>query len=192
LPTGKRRFAPPALAFSALFGLLATLAWPALLHHVRALGGDLAIVAIETDRPLTEAGLQRALTSRREALTALEHNRTRRELGQAYVRRVREPEVRFNERSDDLEAATQAIRKALARAPADHFAWYHLAMAEALADRQDDAARALATAYTFGPYHPPIREARIRLGMALWPVLEPSSRSLVLAELAEVRADERR
>jgi hypothetical protein len=180
------------LALAGYCLLLAALAWPALLHHVSALQGNLAIVAIEEGRPLTEAGLQRALSSRREALAVLEHNRARRELGQAALRRAGDPALALADRRAAVEAATAAVRAALARAPADHFAWYHLAMAEALGERAGTAARALETAYAFGPYHPPIREARIRLGMALWPVLEPRSRSLILTELAEVRAGQRR
>ena len=172
--------------------MLAAAAWPAFVHHVAALQGNLAIVAIEEGRPLTEAGLSRALTSRREALAALEHNRARRELGQAHLWRARDPAADLLVRHDDVAAAAAAIRAALARAPADHFAWYHLAMAEALGEQADRAARALATAYAFGPYHPPIRAARIRLGLALWAELEPPSRDIVLAELAQARADGQR
>lgn len=174
------------------FLLLAALAWPALQHHVAALTGNPAIAAIEEGRALTETGLLRAFASRREALGALEHNRARRELGQVHLRRARDPDVDSVVRHDDAVAASEALAAALARAPADHFAWYHLAMAEALGERAETAARALENAYGFGPYHPPIRAARIRLGLALWAELEPPSRAMVLTELAELRADPRR
>jgi hypothetical protein len=174
------------------FLLLAALAWPALQHHVTALTGSAAIAAIEEGRALTETGLLRAFTSRHDALDALEHNRARRELAQVYLHRAREPDVDSTFRDDDVAAAAEALGAALARAPADHFAWYHLAMAEALGERSETAARALENAYAFGPYHPPIRAARIRLGMALWADLEPPSRAMVLTELAQLRADHRR
>ena len=187
-----RRLDLLASAFAGFCLLLAAAAWPALVHHVAALEGNLAIVAIEEGRPLTEAGLLRAFNSRLEALKALEHNRARRELGQAHLWRARDTDADLLVRRDDVEAAATALRAALARAPADHFAWYHLAMAEALADEAERAARALETAFAFGPYHPPIRSARVRLGLALWAELEPPSRDIVLAELAEARADGRR
>jgi tetratricopeptide (TPR) repeat protein len=174
------------------FLLLAALAWPALQHHVAALTGNPAIAAIEEGRALTETGLLRAFASRRDALGALEHNRARRELGQVHLRRADDPDVDSVVRHDDLAAASDALAAALARAPADHFAWYHLAMAEALRERPETAARALENAYEFGPYHPPIRAARIRLGLALWADLEPPSRTMVLTELAQFRADPRR
>ncbi len=186
------RLDPLASALLVFFLLLAGLAWPALRHHGAALTGNPAIAAIEEGRALTETGLLRAFTSRREALAALEHNRARRELGQVHLRRARDPDVDSFDRRDDVIAAKEALRAALARAPADHFAWYHLAMAEALGERAETAARALENAYAFGPYHPPIRAARIRLGMALWADLEPPSRAMVLTELAEIRADPRR
>jgi len=189
---GGRRLAPLVLAFAGLYLLLAALAWPALLHHVTGLQGHRAIVAIEEGRLLTDAGLQRALISRREALAALEHNRARRELAQVHLYRARDVAVDGAVRHDDVATAAGELRKALGRAPADHFAWYHLAMAEALGANAPGAARALAAAYGFGPYHPPIQAARAGLGIALWADLEDSSRERVLAELAEVRAGRRR
>ena len=187
-----RRLDPLAIVLVGFFLLLAAMAWPALQHHVAALTGNPAIAAIEEGRALTETGLLRAFTSRRDALGALEHNRARRELGQVHLRRARDPDVDSVVRHDDAVAASEALAAALARAPADHFAWYHLAMAEALRERAEKAARALENAYGFGPYHPPIRAARIRLGLALWAELEPPSRAMVLTELAEIRADPRR
>jgi hypothetical protein len=175
-----------------MFLLLAAMAWPALQHQLAALPGNAAIVAIEAGRPLTENGLLRGSTSRREALAALEHSRARRELGQLHVYRARDPAFADGVRHDDVSTAAGELRKSLGRAPADHFAWYHLAMAEALGANATAAARALANAYGFGPYHPPIRAARVGLGIALWGELEDSSRERVLAELAEVRAGRRR
>jgi len=175
-----------------LFVVLAVMAWPALQHHLAALPGNAAIDAIETGRPLTESGLARGSSSRREALGALEHNRARRELAQVHLYRARDPAVDDDVRHDDVSTAVGDLRGALGRAPADHFAWYHLAVAEALGANGSDAARALATAYGFGPYHPPIRAARVSLGIALWAELEGSSREQVLADLAEVRAGRRR
>ena len=189
---GRRLAAPLGLALAGLCLLLGALAWPALLHHVTALQGNRAIVAIEEGRPLTDAGLQRALTSRREALTALEHNRARRELAQVHLYRARDAAVDGAVRRDDVATAAGELRRALGRAPADHFAWYHLAMAEALGANAPGAARALATAYDFGPHHPPIHAARAGLGIVLWAELEDSSRERVLAELAEARAGRRR
>ncbi len=189
LPAGDRR---AAIALAGFFLLLAASAWPALLHHARALQGNLALEAIEAGRPLTEAGLERAFSSRREALAALENNRARRELGQAHLRRARDEGRNSAEKRDAVEAAAQAVRAALARAPADHFAWYHLALAEALAEREHGAARALATAYGFARYHPPIRDARIELGLVLWPALGTTSRSMVFTDLAEASAEKRR
>jgi hypothetical protein len=191
-PAQGRRLDLLASALLGFFVLLAALAWPALQHHVAALSGNPAIAAIEEGRALTETGLLRAYASRREALAALEHNRARRELGQVHLRRARDPDVDSVVRHDEVAAATAALGAALARAPADHFAWYHLAMAEALGDRVETAARALENAYAFGPYHPPIRGARITLGLTLWTDLEPPSRAMVLTELAQLRADPRR
>ena len=161
------------MALGGFFLLLAALVWPALQHHVAALTGNPAIAAIEDGRALTETGLLRTFTSRREALGALEHNRARRELGQVHLRHARDPDVDSLVRHDEVAAAKEALGAALDWAPADHFAWYHLAMAEALGERAETATRALDNAYGFGPYHPPIRAARSRLGVALWADLEP-------------------
>lgn len=188
----RRRLDPLACAFLGLFVLLAFSAWPALRHHLAALPGNAAIDATEVGRALTEAGLQRGSSSRSAALAALEHNRARRELAQVHLRRARDPAIVDDGSHDDVAAASGALRRALGRAPADHFAWYHLAMAEALGGEPQRAAHALAVAYTFGPYHPPIRAARVRLGIALWPELAPPARELVLAELADVRSAARR
>lgn len=177
--------------FAAFFLLLAAAAWPAIQHHVAALPGDPAISALERGRALTEAGLWRAMESRREALVALENNRARRELGLAHLRRARDPEVDLDIRLDDVAAAETALRVALGRSPADHFAWYHLAMAEALAEKGANAAGALANAYHYGPYHPPIHRARVRLGLALWADLEPPTRERVVADLARMPTSRR-
>ncbi len=187
-----RRLDPVALLAVGLFVLLAAAAWPALQHRLAALPGNAAIAAIETGRPLTEAGLTRALESRRAALAALEDGRAKREVGMVHLRRARDPAIVSTVRWADVPAASTALRSALARAPADHFAWYHLAMAEALGVRAASAARALETAYAFGPYHPPIRAARTRLGLALWAELAPEARETVLAELAGTRSGRRR
>ena len=185
----RRRLDPLACAFLGLHVLLAFSAWPALRHHLAALPGNAAIAATEAGRALTEAGLQRGWSSRH---AALEHNRARRELAQVHIRRARDTEIAQSDRHDDISAAERELEKALGRSPADHYAWYHLAMTEALGGAPSNAARALAVAYRFGPYHPPIRAARVRLGIAVWAELEPPSRELVLAELAEVRGDRRR
>jgi|GEM_PF-1796126 len=183
-----RRLDPLAGACLGLFVLLAFSAWPAARHHLAALPGNAAIDATEVGRALTEAGLQRGSSSRHAALAALEHNRARRELAQVHLRIARDPAIDKDSSHDDVAAASADLRRALGRAPADHFAWYHLAMAEALGGEPQRAARALAVAYSFGPYHPPIHAARVRLGLALWAELAPPTRELVLAELGDVRS----
>lgn len=191
-PDSRRRLDPLASACLGLFVLVATMAWPALRHHLAALPGNAAIGAVETGRALTEDGMSRGAASRRAALTALEHNRARREVAQVHLYRARDPAVDDAGRPDDVATAVRELHRALGRAPADHFAWYHLALAEALVANGQQAARALATAYGFGPHHPPIRAARVDLGITLWAELEDFGRERVLAELADLRAGGRR
>lgn len=184
---GRRSLRGDPLAWALLgFALvLGSMAWPAFEHHGAALLGQPAITVIEAGGPLTEDGVQRALTSRQEALAAMDSAWARRELGQVHLRRALTPDLAPALRNVAAREAATAIRAALARSPADHFAWYHLAVAEALLGRTEKAAAALGNAYGFGPYHPPIGAARARLGVTLWDELAADSRDLVLSELAQ-------
>jgi len=184
--TRRPRLRPPlsALLLLGYFVLLTYLAWPAALHHWKALEGDAALAALEAGRPLTVAGFERALSSRAAALAVLEVGSTRRDLGHAHLRRGLQLGGAADGIAADNEAAAAALRAALARAPADHFAWYHLALVEAIEGDPEAASAALATALAFAPYHPPIQRARARLGLALWDELDAATRNSVLIELA--------
>lgn len=181
-----RRIRPPAsaLLLLAFFVFLSVMAWPASRHHWLALEGDAAIAAIESGRALTEAGFARAMDSRLAALAELEVASTRRDLGQAYLqRRLQRGDTASSAIDDGAQAAT-ALRRALGRAPADHFAWYHLARAETMLGDLEAAPAAFANALSFAPYHPPIRRARARLGLAIWDELDPTIQEKLLLELA--------
>lgn len=169
----------------AFFAILTIMAWPAARHHWLALEGNAAIAAIETGRALTEAGFARAIDSRLAAVAALEVASTRRDLGHIHLqRRLQAGDVVDDVLDDGTEEAAAALRLALGRAPADHFAWYHLARAETMRGDLAAATAAFANALSFAPYHPPIRRARARLGLAIWDELDPAIRERVLLELA--------
>lgn len=156
-----------SLVLFCFFAMLSFFLLLQFTHFWANLLGDPAIASIESREPLTEEGITRAIDSRTKALEIMESSRARRELGQVYIRRALDVSLHSESSDADADLSIMHFRAALSRAPADHFAWFGLALAAAGTGNSSLAANSLEKAYQFGPYHPPMEQIRSQLGAIL-------------------------
>jgi O-antigen ligase/polysaccharide polymerase Wzy-like membrane protein len=122
---GKHRaVAAVALALGALLLILSA---PRLASELLLLPGNRALEQIEQKRAASEAEIAAYIGSRERGLAVLDAARTHFEIGFG-LQRLAEREVGGGSRYHALlDAATQALRRGLARDPANAFAWTALA-----------------------------------------------------------------
>jgi O-antigen ligase len=125
---GERRTHRAVAALSlALGALLLVLSAPRLASELRLLPGNRALEQIERNRTASETEIAAVIGSRERSLGVLDAPRSHFEIGVG-LQRLTEREVGGGARYHALlDAAAQALRRGLARAPANSFAWTALA-----------------------------------------------------------------
>lgn len=132
-PSERRKHRAVAALSLALGVLLLVLSAPRLASELRLFPGSRALEQIERNHAANETEIAALIDSRERGLAVLDAPRSHFEIGYA-LQRLAEREVGGGPRYHALlDAAAQALRRGLARAPANAFAWTALAH-EALED----------------------------------------------------------
>jgi hypothetical protein len=83
-----------------------------------------------------------------------------------------------------MDEAITSLRKGLALAPANPYAWTRLAYAETQLNGWSPAAlAALRLAFITAPYEPRLALSRLRLSFLAWPHMTPEDRELVFQQI---------
>ncbi len=126
-PSEQRKHRAVAALSLALGTLLLVLSAPRLASELSLLPDNRALEQIDRDRAASEIEIAALIGSRERALALLDAARSHFEIGFA-LQRLAEREVGGGPRYHALrDAAAQALRRGLARAPANAFAWTALA-----------------------------------------------------------------
>lgn len=160
-----------ALVFA--FGLLQFAA------AIVAAPADPIIAALDDHQPVSDAALERLVASRRAANGWARSPQFYRDIGRAariLAQRAGDDRARAE---SAFTLAAQATENGLRLAPVDPISWLRLAAIRLTVDGDLHAAlAALRAAARSGPYDPVRTEARVRITLRLWPVLDRSDRML--------------
>jgi O-antigen ligase/polysaccharide polymerase Wzy-like membrane protein len=126
-PSERRKHRAVAALSLALGALLLVLSAPRLASELRLLPGNRALAQINRSRAAGETEIAALIGSRERGLAVLDAARSHFEIGFG-LQRLAEREVGGGARYHALlDTAAQALRRGLARAPANPFAWTALA-----------------------------------------------------------------
>lgn len=141
--------------------------------------GDPVVAALNDDRPVSPAALDRLMETRRGALEWSRQPRYYRDYGRAswiIARGAREDRQRAE---PAYRAAAAATEESLRRAPVDPISWLRLAAIRLEFQGDPEAAlAALRAAVRAGTYDPFRTEIRVILVLRLWPHLSAQDRLL--------------
>ena len=140
-------------------------------------------LALQRDVALPE--ILAAATDYERAITWHSNATSRQRLGELlYVAAAHEQVTREEQRALLADSITH-LRAALSENPSQPYAWMQLALAElALTGPSDQVEAALRQSIEDGPFIARLAPVRARVGLRLWPSLEPRSRALVAEQVA--------
>ncbi len=130
---------------------------------------------------LTEASLERAISSHMEALSWVEDGRLRVELGSILA--IQALQGYSDDPVTDLAGAEENLVKGLGREPVQPLGWLELAAVTFEDGRLAETAQALDLAARLQPYEPENARVRAALGLAVWDALAPHTRDAVRWDL---------
>lgn len=175
-----RRRACPAIAIVA-GAVLMMLAGPRLVAALIQLPGDHVVRFIENRREVSDYALERLAASRRGALGWVDSGRSWIELGLAQLESAR---AGRDDRDRLLQRAVAALRRGLARAPADGRGWVWLAEAEWMQGGATPAAvQALRMSIYTDPFVLGNQIKRLDLALAMWTDLDAATREAVIEQV---------
>ncbi len=162
-----------------------------LIAALIAAPGDPVVAAMNDDRPVSAAALDRLLESRRAALAWSRSPQFYRDMARAAWRVARRAGQDRDRASAALRLATDATESGLRISPVDPSSWLQLAVIRLDADADPQAAlTALRSAIVSGPYDPYRTEARVRLVLRLWWHLDSSDRLLFQPQFRHLWLDD--
>lgn len=172
------------LAMLAIAGLQLTAA-------LTAAPGDPVIAALNDDRTVSPAALERLVETRRGALEWSRQPRYHRDYGRASWIIARGHGEDRDQAGPAFRAAVDATEDGLRQAPADPISWLRLA-AMRLEYRQDPegALTALRAAVRAGPYDPFRTDIRVILILRLWPYLTAADRLMFRSQFDHLWNDD--
>lgn len=176
------RFPVPSILFAMA---LVALSLPRFLAANAALAGNAAIAELEAGREPGRHGMERAGSSRRNALFWLDDDRYLSELVSVELTGLRNGAGEAG-RGAAADTAVDLARSAVSRAPGEADAWYLLALAAATAGMPDLAAGAIEGSYAAAAFHPQVRFSRVHLGLLLAGKLSGDARAGLRREMDEV------
>ncbi len=148
-----------------------------LIAALIAAPGDPVVAAMNDDRPVSAAALDRLLGSRRAALAWSQSPQFYRDMARAAWRAARRAGQDRDRANAAFRLATDATESGLRIAPVDPSSWLQLAAIRLEVDADTQAAlAALRSAVVSGPYDPYRTESRVRLVLGLWRHLDSSDR----------------
>lgn len=172
-------------AFAAVLGgLLIGMALPRLVGSIILAPQDDAVTRLARGDKVSTADLGAAEASRRRALAVLQSGRTWTELGAIYFERARRLAPRHHGHDVFLNRSIGALRRGLAIAPAQPFAWTMLAQASLARDGAvPTVAQSLRMAIQTAPASPSLVIPRIEIALASWTSLDTETRDLVAGQV---------
>lgn len=172
-------------AFAAVLGgLLIGMALPRLIGSIILAPQDDVVTRLAAGAKVSTADLGAAEASRRRALAVLESGWTWTELGAIYFERARRLAPRHHGHGVYLSRSIGALKRGLAIAPAQPFAWTMLAQAALARDGAGPSvAQSLRMAIQTAPVSPSLVIPRIEIALASWAALDSETRDLVASQM---------
>ena len=158
----------PAIATTALCLVLAWFGAPRLVAAMLALPGDAAMASVRSGESVGDAGYERLLKGRTDALAWNDTAQTRIDLASAAMALMDNPNATRLSADDLLDYARAQVEAGLRRGPMDGYAWALLALAETYAGDPAKALTALRLSYRVEPAAPEMSALRATDAMLLW------------------------
>ena len=175
-----------ATALVAVVGgaVLLTLAVPRAIAAFAMLPGDPVLEAIQRGEETRESDVESLASSREAALAWIESGRMWTDLGLAQVRLVKTAGLWNEEGGRLLEQSASSLRRGLALAPANPFAWARLGYVELIRGGPSTAAaEALKMSMLTGAYEPHLMFSRLNLCLTAWRQFDEEGRRLVAEQI---------
>ncbi len=185
-PRGSGRWARYAAAFLALVGgtVLLTSAVPRTIAAFSMMPGDSVLNAIQRDEQVRASDLELLASSREAALAWIEAGRVWTDLGLAQLRRANKAGLWTAEGRRHLDESVSSLRRGLALAPANPFAWARLGYVELVRGGPSTAAaEALKMSMLTGAYEPLLMFSRLNLCLRVWREFDEEGRALVAQQI---------
>ncbi len=175
----------PVVILSLLAGAsLIALGAPRLIAAFAMIPSGPVLQKIQSLQPVETEDLEILIASQRRGLSWSPSGRKWTDLGLAQMLMAEKKHSGDAERPRLIDDAIESLRSGLAVAPASPFAWTRLAYAEIVAAGPSPAAL---SAFRFGlvmaPYVPRLTVARISLGFAVWPELQPADKRMIFQQV---------
>ena len=173
----------PVAALALLAGaVLLSLGLPRTIASVITVPGNAVLKSIQSLEPVSRQDLDLLIASQRRSLAWGESGRKWTDLGLAQL--LLAAEAGDDGREDRISEAMTSLKRGLALAPANGFAWTRLAYGETLASGPSAAvAAALKMALLTAPFEPRLLFMRLELSFRAWPYFEPDDRDLVFRQV---------
>ena len=162
-----------------------------LMAALVAAPGDPVVAALNDDRPVSPAALDRLVETRRGALEWSREPRYYREYARVSWIIARGNGEDPQRAEPAYEAAVRATEDGLRRAPVDPVSWLRLAAIRLEFQQDPEAAlAALRAAVQAGPYDPFRTEIRVILVLRLWPYLSAPDRLMFRSQFDHLWNDD--
>ena len=175
-----------ASVFLALAGgaVLLTSAVPRTIAAFSMLQGDLVLDAIQTGQKVRVSDLEDLVSSREAALSWIDSGRVWTDLGLAQQRMVRKVGILSAEGRGLLDESVTSLRRGLALAPANPYAWARLGFVELIRGGPSMAViEALKISMLTGTHEPHLMYSRLDLLLRVWPHFDEVGRVLVAQQI---------
>ena len=181
----RRRRPYPALLFALAGGLiLLVLAVPRTFVSVVTLPGLHVLNAIQNDAEFSREDLQVLSRGLERASAWIDSGRIETDQGLAQLRLARTAGYRSEEGRRFLDEAGESLRRGLARAPANPFAWARLAFVRLAKDGPSKAVtEALVMSMKTGADDPRLRFSRLPLFLSAWEWFDEDGRRMAEAQI---------
>ncbi len=139
---------------------------------------------IQSLQPVEMEDLEILISSQRRGLSWSQSGRKWTDLGLAQILMSEKKDPSDPERLWLINDAIESLKTGLAMAPASPFAWTRLAYAETMkAGPSPGALSAFRFGLVMAPYEPHLALARISLGFAIWPELQPADKRMIFEQV---------
>jgi hypothetical protein len=178
----KNRFFAGVIALVAI--ALLVLAVPRTISAFVMIPSGPVMIKLQLLQPVAANELDTLVASQHSGLNWDSRGRTRTDLGLAYLLMADQRSRDDVQWRKDMDEAITSLRKGLALAPANPYAWTRLAYAETQLNGWSPAAlAALRLAFITAPYEPRLALSRLRLSFLAWPHMTPEDRELVFQQI---------